>query len=196
MTHAVGDGAVRSVLDAYEFVEKQNGPRDRRWRIGHLEIVDPADRPRFAKHGIIAAFHPGAVIGRPVGDHVGKERLSAGLPWRDLIEPGAILSMGGDWPVESLNPFPIIQTGATRRTGKNAFFPNQALTLDHVLAGYTRNNAYTEFMEKQIGSLETGKLADLIVLSQDLYKIPAVQIGKTKVLLTMVDGRIVWWRGL
>jgi len=104
--------------------------------------------------------------------------------------------MGGDWPVESLNPFPIIQTGATRRTGKNAFFPNRALTLDHMLAGYTRTNAYAEFMEKQIGSLETGKLADLIVLFQDLYKIPAVQIGKTKVLLTMVDGRIVWWSGL
>ncbi len=200
MTHAVGDGAVRTVLDAYEFVEKQNGPRDRRWRIEHMEVVDPADRPRFAKLGIIAAFQPWCCpqLGDPWGDHVGKERLSAGLPWRDVIEPGAILSMGSDWPVESLNPFPIIQTGATRRTGpgKDAFFPNQALTLDQMLAGYTRNNAYTEFMEKQIGSLETGKLADLIVLSQDLYKIPAVQIGKTKVLLTMVDGRTVWRSGL
>ena len=137
-------------------------------------------------------------MGDPWGGHVGKERLSAGFPWHDVIEPGAILSMGSDWPVESLNPFPIIQTGATRRTGhgKDAFFPNQALTLDQMLAGYTRNNAYTVFMEKQIGSLETGKLADLIVLSQDLYKIPPVQIGKTKVLLTMVDGKIVWRSGL
>jgi predicted amidohydrolase YtcJ len=200
MTHAVGDGAVRIVLDAYEFVEKQNGPRDRRWRIEHMEVVDPADRPRFAKLGIIAAFQPWCCprLGDPWGDHVGKERLSAGLPWRDVIEPGAILSMGSDWPVESLNPFPIIQTGATRRTGpgKEPFFPNQALTLDQMLAGYTRNNAYTEFMEKQIGSLESGKLADLIVLSQDLYKISAAQIGKTKVLLTMVDGKIVWRSGI
>src|SRR6266480_2745572 len=155
MTHAVGDGAVRSVLDALNLSKNKTG--------GNRRPSGPSTVCETRKH---------------------------------RREPGAILSMGGDWPVESLNPFPLIQTGATRRTGKNAFFPNRALTLDHMLAGYTRTNAYAEFMEKQIGSLETGKLADLIVLFQDLYKIPAVQIGKTKVLLTMVDGRIVWWSGL
>jgi predicted amidohydrolase YtcJ len=200
MTHAIGDGAVRTVLDAYEYVEKADGPRDRRWRIEHMEAVDPADRPRLGKLGIIAAFQPWCCpqLGDPWGDHVGKERLSEALPWQDIISAGALLSMGSDWPVESLNPFPIIQTGATRAIGpgKGAFFPNQALTLDQMLAGYTRNNAYTEFMENELGSLEPGKLADLIVLSQDLYKIPAAQIGKTQVLLTMVDGKIVWRSGI
>ena len=200
MTHAVGDGAVRTVLDAYEKVEKEDGPRDRRWRIEHMEAVDLADRPRLGKLGIIAAFQPWCCpqLGDPWGDHVGKERFSEALPWQEIVSAGALLSMGSDWPVESLDPFPIIQTGATRAIGpgKEAFFPKQALTLDQMLAGYTRNNAYTEFMEKKLGSLEPGKLADLIVLSQDLYKIPADQTGKTKVLLTMVDGKIVWRSGM
>ena len=142
MTHAVGDDAVRSVLDAYEFVEKQNGPRDRRWRIGQMEILDPADRPRFAKHGIIAAFQPWCCpqLGDPWGTMSARKDLAqvfhgVTLSSRELYSVWAV-----DWPVESLNPFPIIQTGATRRTGpgKDAFFPNQALTLDHMLAGYTR----------------------------------------------------------
>lgn len=202
MTHAIGDGAVRTVLDAYETVEKQNGPRDRRWRIEHMEAVDAADRPRLAKLGVIAAFQPWCCPspGEPWADNVGPERLSEGIPWQDVVSAGALLSMGSDWPVESLNPFPIMQMGATRMStyapGKEAFFPKQALTLDQMLAGYTRNNAYAEFMENRVGSLEPGKLADLIVISQDLYKIPPEKIGETKVLLTVVEGRIVWRDGI
>jgi predicted amidohydrolase YtcJ len=200
MTHAIGDDAVRTVLDAYEAVEKQDGPRDRRWRLEHMEVVNSTDRPRLAKLGIIAAFQPWCCpqLGDPWADHVGKERLSDGLPWQDIVSAGATLSMGSDWPVELLDPFPILQKGATRQDapGEAAFFPKQALTLDQMLAGYTRNNAYAEFMEKKVGSLEPGKLADLIVLSQDLYKIPADRIAKTKVLLTMVDGKVVWRNGL
>jgi predicted amidohydrolase YtcJ len=90
-----------------------------------------------------------------------------------------------------------MQTALTRQSsegnsGEGAFFPNQDLTLDQVLAGYTRNNAYAEFMEAKLGSLEVGKLADIIVISQDLYKVPADKVGQTKVLLTMVDGKAVW----
>lgn len=122
------------------------------------------------------------------------------MPWQSIVSDGALLSLGSDWPVESSNPFPIMQTALTRQTPNGqpvgGFFPNQDLTLDQVMAGYTRNNAYTDFMEDRIGSLEPGKLADVIVLSQDLYKVPKNTIGKTNVLLTMVGGKIVWRNGI
>jgi predicted amidohydrolase YtcJ len=202
MTHAIGDGAVRTVLDAYQYVEQKDGPRDRRWRIEHMEAVQPDDWPRFGKLGVIAAFQPWCCP-RPDGGQgvfLGPARLKESMPWQSIVSDGATLSLGSDWPVESLNPFPIMQTAVTRQTpnGKpeGGFFPEQALTLDQVLAGYTRNNAYTDFMEDRIGSLEPGKLADVIVLSQDLYAIPKNQIGKTEVLLTIVGGKVVLRKGL
>jgi predicted amidohydrolase YtcJ len=202
MTHAIGDAAVRTTLDAYEAVAKQDSPRDRRWRIEHMETVDVADRPRLAQLKVIASIQPWCCpqIGEPWAENVGPERLSEGLPWQDIISDGATLIMGSDWPVESLDPFPIMQMGIMRQSpeGKPAggFFPKQALTLDQMLAGYTRNAAYGEFMEDKLGSLQPGKLADMIVLSQDLYKISPSDIGKTKVLLTMVGGQIVWRKGI
>jgi hypothetical protein len=108
--------------------------------------------------------------------------------------------MGSDWPVESLDPFPILQMGLTRKSTfqktQEPFFPKQALTLDQMLAGYTRNAAYGEFMEDRLGTLQPGKLADMVVLSQDLYKISPDTIAKTKVMLTMVGGKIVWRDGI
>lgn len=202
MTHAIGDGAVRTVLDAYEAVAKKNGPRDRRWRIDHMEAVHPSDTPRLARLHILAAIQPWCcpVKGEPWADNVGPDRLREGLPWHDIVSPGATLIMGSDWPVESLDPFPILQMGLTRQTPAgqppSGFLPRQALTLDQMLAGYTRNAAFGEFMENRLGSLQPGKLADLVVLSQDLYKVPPAQIGGTKVLLTIVDGKIVWRQGL
>jgi predicted amidohydrolase YtcJ len=202
MTHAIGDGAVRTVLDAYEAVEKENGPRDRRWRIEHMETVDVADRPRLAQLHVLAAIQPWCCPrkGEPWADNIGPERLSEGIPWQDIVAPGATLIMGSDWPVESLDPFPIMQMGATRkstfRTSGEAFFPKQALTLDQMLAGYTRNAAYGEFMEKRLGILEPGKLADVVILSQDLFKVPPGSISNTKVMFTMVGGKIVWRQGI
>jgi predicted amidohydrolase YtcJ len=202
MTHSVGDAAVREVLDAYEAVEKQDGPRDRRWRIEHMEVVAAQDRPRLAQLQILAAFQPWccASLDEPWGAGVGAERMADGIPWHDVVSAGATLIMGSDWPVEPLNPFVIMQTGVTRQTpdGQPAggFFPKQALTLDEMLPGYTRNAAYAEFMEDRLGQLKPGYLADVIVLSQDLYKIPANTIGKTQAVLTMVDGKIVHRDGL
>jgi predicted amidohydrolase YtcJ len=202
MTHAVGDGAVRETLDAYEAVAKEDGPRDRRWRIEHMEVVAAADRPRLAQLHVLAAFQPWccASLEEPWGAGVGAERMADGIPWHDVVAAGATLILGSDWPVEPLNPFVIMQTGVTRQTpdGQPAggFFPKQALTLDQMLAGYTRNAAYAEFMDDRLGQLKPGYLADVIVLSQDLYKIPANMIGKTEVLLTMVDGKIVHRKGI
>jgi predicted amidohydrolase YtcJ len=208
MTHAIGDAAVRQTLDAYEAVMQADGPRDRRWRIEHMEATDAADRPRLAKLGVLAAIQPWCCPqqGDPVwAANVGPGRMSEGLRWRDIVTPArseksATLIMGSDWPVESLDPFPILQIGLTRRDplvpGEAAFTPDQALTLNEMLAGYTRNAAYGEFMEDRVGSLAAGKLADIVVLSQDLYKTPAEAVGNTTVLLTIVGGKVVWRKGL
>ncbi|MGA8037940.1 MAG: amidohydrolase [Candidatus Acidiferrales bacterium] len=202
MTHAVGDGAVRAVLDAYEAVEKQDGLRDRRWRLEHMEVVSAADRRRPAEMQILAAFQPWccASLDEPWGAGVGTARMADGIPWQDVVSAGATLIMGSDWPVEPINPFVIMQTGLTRQTpdGQPAggFFPKQALTLDQMLAGYTRNAAYSEFMEDRLGQLNPGYLADVIVLSQNLFKVAPNTVGKTEVLLTVVDGKIVRREGL
>jgi len=152
--------------------------------------------------GVLAAIQPWCCPqkGEPWADNIGPERLSEGIPWQDIVSTGATLILGSDWPVESLDPFPILQMGATRKStfqkSEEAFFPKQALSLDQMLAGYTRNAAYGEFMEDRLGTLQPGKLADMIVLSQDLYKVPPDTITKTKVLLTMVGGKIVWRDGI
>jgi predicted amidohydrolase YtcJ len=207
MTHAIGDGAVRTTLDAYEAVEKEDGPRDRRWRVEHIEAIKPVDVPRFAKLGVIVSVQPwccpslGAPWGdEPWADNVGAGRLNEGLRWHDLAASGALMINGSDWPVDTLNPFPTMQIALTRQSidGLPAagFYPDQKLTLEELLAGYTRNGAYAEFMETKVGSLERGKLADLIVLSQDLFQVPASSVGKTKVLLTVVGGKVVWRQGM
>jgi predicted amidohydrolase YtcJ len=207
MTHAIGDSAVRATLDAYEEVEKENGPRDRRWRIEHIEAVKPVDVPRFAKLGVIVSIQPwccpslGAAWGdEPWADNVGASRLKEGIRWHDLTASGALMINGSDWPVDTLNPFPTMQIALTRQTidglPAEGFYPDQRLTLEELLAGYTRNGAYAEFMENKVGSLESGKLADVIVLSQDLFKVPASSVAKTNVVLTVVGGKIVWRQGI
>src|SRR3984893_325635 len=201
MTHAIGDRSVRTILDAYETVEKQNRPRDRRFRIEHMEAVEPSDWARFGRLHVIAAFQPWCCprSDQGQGKSLGPARLKESMAWQGIASAGGLISLGSDWTVESLDPFPIMQTALTRTAnGKppGGFFPEQDLSLDQILAGYTRNNAYAEFMEKQIGSLEPGKLADLIVISQDLTKVPAGTVASTKVLLTMVGGKVVWRNGL
>jgi predicted amidohydrolase YtcJ len=203
MTHSVGDAAAREVLDAYENAEQLDGPRDRRWRIEHLEVVTPSDVARLAPLKIIASIQPWccASLDEPWGAGLGTDRMAAeGIPWHDIAASGATLILGSDWPVEPINPFVILQTGLTRQTadGKPAggFYPKQALTLDEMLPAYTRNAAYAEFMEDRLGQLRPGYLADVIVLSQNLYKVPPSSVGQTSVLLTVVDGKIVWRSGI
>ena len=202
MTHSIGDGAVRTVLDAYEYVEKMDGPRDRRWRVEHIETINPADVPRFAQLKVIASIQPWCCPfpGMQWEDNIGPLLAnSEGLRWQAIAATGAVVALGSDWPVTPINPFPTMQVALTQEGdfGKRVVFHrDQALTLEQVLDGYTRNSAYAEFMESKVGTLEPGKLADLIVLSSDLSKIPAEKVGQTEVLITMVGGKAVWRHGL
>lgn len=201
MTHAIGDRAVRTVLDAYQAAEQINGPRDRRLRIEHIEIINPQDIPRFGRLGVVASMQPFHCYPEPNlfniwARNIGPKRLPYSFAWHDLAAAGAKLAFGSDWPVVSLDPFIGIQNAVTRQDWDGrpheGFVSAQKVTLDQTLAAYTRDGAYAEFEENQKGTLEPGKLADVIVLSQDLFAVKPLEIRKTSVVLTIVGGRIVY----
>ncbi len=200
MTHAIGDRAIRTALDAYQAAQEKNGPRDRRFRIEHIENISPADVPRFGRLGVIAAMQPYHCYPEPNlfnvwARNVGPERLPFSFAWHDLAASGAKLAFGSDWPVVSLNPFIGIQNAITRQDDQGqppgGWVARQKVTLEQALAAYTRDAAYADFQENVKGTLEAGKLADVIVLSQNLFDIKPLDIGKTVVLLTIVGGEVV-----
>jgi predicted amidohydrolase YtcJ len=205
MTHAIGDLAVRTTLDAYEAAEKADGPRDRRFRIEHIEIIDPSDIARFAHLGVIASMqpyhcYPEANLLNVWARNIGPDRLPYSFAWHDLAAAGAKLAFGSDWPVVSLDPFIGIQNAVTREDNAGnppgGWVGHQKVSLDQALAAYTRDAAYAAFEEKLVGSLEPGKLADIIVLSQDLFAVKPLEISRTSVIMTIVGGRIVFKEGL
>jgi predicted amidohydrolase YtcJ len=207
-THAIGDRAIRLALDAYEAANKANGRRDARDKIEHIEDPSASDIPRFGKLGVIASMQP---LHTTPNDNnlnvwagnVGSERAQRAWPWRDILAGGAVLSFGSDWSVVTLNPWPAVQMLLTRETPDGTpaggWIPKERLTLDEAIQGYTMGCAFAARREKTEGSIEAGKLADVIVISQDLFKIAPNQIGKTKVLMTMVGGKTVYqdpsWEG-
>jgi predicted amidohydrolase YtcJ len=207
-THAIGDRAIRLALDAYEAANKANGRTDARDKIEHIEDPSADDIPRFAKLGVIASMQP---LHTTPNDNslivwagnVGSERAQRAWPWRDILSGGAVLSFGSDWSVVSLNPWPAVQMLLTRETPEGTpaggWIPKERLTLDEAIRGYTMGVAFAARREKTEGSIEAGKLADVILISQDVFAIPANQIGKTKVLMTMVGGKAVYrdssWEG-
>ena len=202
MTHAIGDAAVRATLDGYEAAIAANGPRDRRWRIEHIEVCDPADVPRFARLGVIASMQPyhfccPAPDGSDTWErHLGAARWPEGFVWRDIVDSGTIMVHGSDWPVVTIDPLIGIYSALTREdpqgVPKGGWFPKQRLTFDEVVAGYTRNAAYCAFMESRIGTLEEGKLADAVVLNRDLRTMPPHEILATPIAMTIVGGRVVY----
>jgi len=205
ITHAIGTRAIRTALDAYQAVEQANGPRDRRFRIEHIENINPADIPRFGRLRVIASMQPYHCYPEPNlaniwARNIGPERLPYSFAWHDIAAAGAKLAFGSDWPVVSLDPFIGIQNAVTRQD-KNGQPPggwvgNQKVTLDEALAAYTRDAAFAEFEENLKGSLDPGKLADVVVLSQDLFAINPLEIRKTAVLLTVVGAKVVYCAGL
>ena len=201
MTHAIGDRAVRTVLDAYEAAGKANGPRDRRFRIEHIEIINPSDVPRFGRLKVIASVQPYHCYPEPNltnvwARNIGPERLPHSFAWHDIAAAGAKLAFGSDWPVVSLDPFIGIQNAVTRQNDQGrppgGWVGHQKVTLQQALAAYTRDAAYAQFEDDIKGTLEPGKLADIVVLSQNLFDVKPLEIGRTSALLTIVGGKIVY----
>jgi hypothetical protein len=200
-THAIGDYAVRTALDAYENAEARNHKRDRRPRIEHIETVAPSDIPRFGKLGVIASMQP--LHSYPDADtlevwagNAGPDRASRAWAWKSIADAGGHLAFGSDWPVVTLNPWEGIQTAVTRQTAEGTpaggFVPEQRLTVEQAVDAYTLGAAFAGRREKTEGSLEEGKLADLIMVSQNIFDINPRKIGATKVTVTIIGGKLVY----
>jgi predicted amidohydrolase YtcJ len=199
--HAIGDKANRIMLDVYSNVAKQNGPRDRRWRIEHAQHLRPEDFARFAQLGVIASVQPYHAIddGRWAEKRIGHERCKTTYAFRTFLDHGVRLAFGSDWTVAPLNPLLGLYAAVTRATldGKNpnGWFPEQKLTLKEAIEAYTMGAAYAEFGEKSKGSLAPGKLADVVVLDSDLFSIAPEKIKDATVRYTVVGGKIIYEAG-
>jgi hypothetical protein len=198
--HAIGDKANAIILDIFEKAIVQNGPRDRRWRIEHAQHLRPGDIERMAKLGLIASVQPYHAIddGRWAEKKIGQDRCRTTYAFRSLLEKGVVLACGSDWTVAPLDPLTGIYAAVTRRTtdGKNpeGWFPEQKISLEEAVRGYTLNGAFAEFAEELKGSVSEGKLADLVVLSQNIFQIPPDRILETRVTTTIVGGNIIFRR--
>ena len=198
LIHAIGDRANDLILSIFEQVERENGQRDRRFRIEHAQHLRAQDIPRFGRYKVIASMQPYHAIddGRWAEKRIGKERAKTTYPFRSLIDSGAMLAFGTDWTVAPLDPMLTIYAAVTRRTldGKNSngWVPEQKISVEETVRAYTVGSAYAEFQENVKGTLTPGKLADLVILSRDIFKIDPKEIENVKVVLTMVDGRVVY----
>ena len=198
MVHAIGDSAIKTLLTIYERIVKENGKRDRRLRIEHAQHIAPEDFERFTELGVIASMQPYHAIedGRWVEERIGTERLKTAYAWNSLLEARAVVAMGSDWPVAPAVPLETIYAAVTRRTldGKNpdGWVPEQKIIVEQALIAHTKDAAYASFDENIKGTLEPGKLADFVVLSEDLLSIKPVSIKDVKVLQTYVGGKKVY----
>lgn len=198
--HAIGDQGISMTLDIFEEIVKTNGARDRRLRIEHAQHLAEKDFARFAKLGVIASMQPYHAIddGRWADKRIGPERGKRTYAFRTLLDSGVKLAFGTDWFVAPLNPMEGIYAAVTRATldGKNpnGWFPEQKISVAEAVEAYTMGSAYAEFQENEKGSLTVGKLADLVILSDDIFSIPKEQIKDVKVVKTLLGGKIVYER--
>jgi predicted amidohydrolase YtcJ len=196
--HAIGDRANRVALDVFAAVAKTNGPRDRRDRVEHAQILAPEDLPRFAQLKVIASMQPSheTTDMRWAGLRIGPDRSKSAYAWASLQKSGARLAFGTDYPVEPLNPMRGLYACVTRELPDGGpaggWQPQEKISLDDCIRAYTSGSAYAQFEEGKKGELKAGEYADFIVLSDDLTKIPPQQYTKTTVLLTVVGGRTVY----
>jgi predicted amidohydrolase YtcJ len=198
MTHAIGDRANATVLDYYENVAKANGNRDRRYRIEHAQHLRQEDIKRFGELQIVASMQPIHLPddGRWAGKRLDEKRLRGTYAFRTLLDTKAILAFGSDSPVAPMNPLWGIWAAVTRRTadGKNpnGWIPEQKITVDEAVRAFTYGSAYAEFQENVKGTLEIGKLADMVIISDDIFSIDSVKIAEAKVEITIVGGKVVY----
>ncbi|NDQ57058.1 MAG: amidohydrolase [Acidipila sp.] len=202
--HAIGDKAIRTILDMYAQIAKENGPvplngrSERRWRIEHAQHMHPDDFEKFARLGVIASMQPYHAIddGRWAEKRIGHERGKGTYAFRTFLDHHVKLAFGSDWPVAPLNPIAGLYAAVTRRTtdGKNpgGWYPEQKITLEEAIEAFTMGSAYAEFSEEQKGSIKPGKFADIVVINADLFAIAPEKIQDARVATTIVGGKIVY----
>ncbi|HYV20751.1 MAG TPA: amidohydrolase [Verrucomicrobiae bacterium] len=199
--HAIGDAAIRQCLDAVEAARRTNGARDARHHMAHIQLFDPTDIPRFRTLGVVANFQP---LWAFADDYITEltlpfldaERQRFIYPIGSLLRSGAVIAFGSDWSVSSANPLEELEVAVTRMgpngETKTPYLPDERIDLRDALAAFTLDAAYVNFQDDTTGSIETGKLADLIVLDRNLFAIPPAQISETKVLLTLFGGKPIF----
>ena len=198
MVHAIGDRANDEILKIYERVEKENGTRDRRFRVEHAQHLNEGLIKRFASNKVIASMQPFHAIddGRWAFKRLDEKRLKGTYAFRTLLDNGAVLAFGTDWFVAPLNPMFGVYAAVTRRTlddkNPNGWIPEQKISVEETVKAYTYGSAYAEFQENVKGTISTGKLADFVILSDDIFTIKPENIRNAKVLTTIVDGKIVY----
>ena len=194
-THAIGDRGVRNVIDAYEGAGVR--PTDR-FRVEHFQVVSPTDFARMARDGIIASMQPTHATSDMywAEDRVGPDRIKGAYAWRTVLNSGARLALGSDFPVEAVNPFFGIYAAVTRQDQKGwpaaGWYPEQKLTLAEAIRGFTSDAAYAAFEETSRGTIEPGKLADFTIIEGNVYTMPQSELFKAKVRSTVVGGEIVY----
>jgi hypothetical protein len=197
--HAIGDRGNSTLLDLFADVARANGPRDRRFRIEHAQHLRPEDFGRFAQQNVIASMQPYHAIddGRWAEGRIGGDRCKSSYAFRSLLDHGARLAFGSDWPVAPLDPLAGIDAAVNRRTVDGAhpdgWFPEQRITVAEAVRAYTLDAAYASFAEERLGSITPGKLADLVVLSRDiLAEGERSSVAEAKVIMTVMAGQIVY----
>lgn len=199
--HAIGDRAVRMALDATERAREASGASDQRHMVAHLQLIDPGDVGRFAGLGVVAVFQPlwayrDRYITELTEPRLGPERSSRLYPIGSVVETGAVVAGGSDWPVSSMNPLRAMQVGVIRRRPESgsgpAWLPNETVYLPTMIAAYTRNGAYASHMDDETGTIEVGKSADMVVLDRNPFEVAPEALHEVRVLLTVFAGRVVY----
>lgn len=195
--HAIGDEGNHRMLDAYEYALKRNTYRDARHRIEHAQHLLVEDIPRFAKLGVVASMQPfhKADDGRYCEKAIGRDRLDGSYAFRALVDSGALLVFGSDWPVVTLDPFKGIDSAVNARTlAGDVWLPSHSLTVEEAIRSYTAWPAKAIHMEPRVGTIQRGRYADLVILSNDPFTIPKERIGKIQATQTIVNGKVVFSR--
>ncbi len=199
--HACGDGAVRLALDIFEEAQKENGKKDMRHTIEHIENIHPDDLPRFKELGVIASVQPDHLWVEKYEEHpfhyiLGAERNELAWAFKSLMNNGAQMAFGTDFPISELNPLLGVYRAVTRlhedKKPPGGWIPKEKLTVVEALKHYTISSAYQMFRENDLGTLESGKLADIVVLDKNIFEVNHEEIRETKVILTMMDGKIIY----
>jgi predicted amidohydrolase YtcJ len=198
VVHAIGDRANTLVLDVFERLRAARGAKDRRPRLEHAQAIRPQDRPRFAALGVIASLQPSHAIDdlRWAEARIGRERCAGAYNVRSFLDAGARVAFGTDWFVEPLDPMLGLYAAVTRQaadgTPAGGWFPHERITLAQAIEAYTVGSAYAEFMDDRKGRLAPGYLADLVVLSRNIFDVPPREMLGTRPVLTVAGGRIVF----